>query len=98
MQYEIETTEYFDAWLDKLDGSIKRRLAVRFAQVECGNFGDFKPLAANLFELRCFFGGGIRVYYTQRNDCVVILLAGGDKDTQARDIARAGELLAQIKE
>lgn len=98
MQYEITTTENFDAWLAKLDGTIKRRLAVRFAQVECGNFGDFKPLAANLFKLRCFFGGGIRVYYTQRNNRVVILLAGGDKDTQARDIDRAKELLAQIKD
>ena len=61
MRYELNTTEVFDTWLARLDGSLKRRLASRLLQVECGHFGDHKAIAANLFELRCFFGGGLRL-------------------------------------
>jgi len=55
-------------------------------------------LGANLFELRCFFGGGIRVYYTIRQEQVVLLLAGGDKSSQARDIEKATALLKNLED
>ena len=97
MQYELNTTEAFDDWLLGLDGSIKIRLANRLLQVEQGNFGDHKALGANLFELRCFFGGGLRLYYTVQDERIVLLLAGGDKDTQNRDIARAKAMLGELK-
>ena len=97
MQYELNTTEAFDDWLLGLDGSIKIRLANRLLQVEQGNFGDHKALGANLFELRCFFGGGLRLYCTVQDERIVLLLAGGDKDTQNRDIARAKAMLGELK-
>ena len=98
MKYELNTTDVFDDWLTRLDGSIKRRLAQRLFQVECGNFGDYKALTGNLFELRCFFGGGLRLYYSMRDNRIVLLLVGGDKSTQSRDIDRATEMLNQIGE
>jgi putative addiction module killer protein len=68
------------------------------ARVENGHFGDTKTLAADLFELRCFFGGGIRMYYTLRNQRVVLLLAGGDKSSQDRDIAKAKAILDALED
>ena len=97
MRYELNTTEVFDTWLARLDGSLKRRLASRLLQVECGHFGDHKAIAANLFELRYFFGGGLRLYYTIRDQRIVLLLAGGDKATQSRDIACAKDMLEQLQ-
>ena len=99
MRYELSSTEVFDTWLTKLDGSIKRRLANRLLQVENGNFGDYKILSDNFFELRCTFGGGLRIYYTLRNESeIVLLLSGGNKATQNKDIARAKIILSEIKE
>lgn len=89
MKYEIETTEDFDAWFLKLkDKTVKNKLL----------FGDFKPLGANLFELRFFFGNGFRIYYTSQNGQIVFLLAGGDKSTQQNDIENARLLLAKLQE
>lgn len=97
MRYEIETTQYFDEWLSKIrDKSILHRLDVRFNRITHGNFGDFKQIDTSLFELRYFFGSGYRVYYTVRNNKIVLLLCGGDKSTQSRDIAQARALLDQL--
>jgi putative addiction module killer protein len=99
MRYEIETTEDFDEWFLKLkDTTIKNRLLSRIDRVKNGNFGDFKPLEAGLFELRFFFGDGFRIYYTIQNRQIVFLLTGGDKATQQNDIEKALSLLAQLKE
>ena len=57
-----------------------------------GNFGDCKPVGSGVSEMRVHTGKGYRVYFMQENDCVYILLAGGDKSTQQKDIARAIEL------
>lgn len=97
MQYEINTTDVFDNWIAKLDGSLKRRLANRLSQVENGNFGDHKTIANDLFELRCFFGGGLRLYYTLRNGRIVLLLAGGNKESQDKDIAKAKTMLFELE-
>jgi putative addiction module killer protein len=78
------------------DKTVKNQLLSRLARVENGNFGDTKTLAADLFELRCFFGGGIRVYYTIRYQQVVLLLAGGDKGSQDRDIEKAKAILETL--
>ncbi|NOQ46083.1 MAG: type II toxin-antitoxin system RelE/ParE family toxin [Desulfobulbaceae bacterium] len=96
MKYKIESTKQYDKWFAKLkDSLIKIRVLARLSRVENGNFGDFKPLSPSLFELRFFFGSGFRIYYTIKNDSVVILLVGGDKSTQEKDIAKATELLAE---
>ena len=94
MEYEIITTALFDEWRDSLkDPTIKRRIAARLSRLENGGFGDHKAMGNALHELRFFFGGGIRVYYTLRDGQIILLLAGGDKSSQSRDIVKARELL-----
>lgn len=66
MRYQLNSTDVFDSWISKLDGSANRLL-----HVENGNFGDYKMLAENLFELRCTFGGGLRIYYAMRQAEIV---------------------------
>ena len=97
MKYELQSTATFNAWLSGVDRAIKNLLLARLARVENGNFGDHKLLAGNLFELRCFFGGGLRVYYTVRGKQVVLLLTGGNKTTQAKDIEKAKALLQALE-
>ncbi|MDR2710537.1 MAG: type II toxin-antitoxin system RelE/ParE family toxin [Burkholderiales bacterium] len=98
MKYELDRTEDFAKWVAGLSKSDRNRLASRLARVENGNFGDHKQLADILFELRCFFDGGLRVYFTIRKNTIVLLLAGGDKDTQRRDVARARALLNELED
>jgi putative addiction module killer protein len=69
----------------------------RLDRMSNGNFGDCKPLANGLFELRFMFGAGLRIYYTLKNNQVVLLLAGGDKSSQDRDIEKAKALLNTLE-
>ena len=99
MEYELRSTKQFDKWLAKLkDHSVKIKVLARLSRVENGNFGDFKQVGGNLFELRFFFGSGLRVYYTVQNNKIVLLLIGGDKSTQAKDIEKAAALLKELEE
>ncbi len=98
MKYELLSLPQFEKWFTKLkDSSVKVKILARLARVENGNFGDFKQLSSNLFELRLFFGSGLRIYYTIQADRVVLLLAGGDKSTQSKDIEKAINLLNEIE-
>lgn len=82
--------EPFADWLNGLrDASTRRRILRRLLRLEQGNFGDFKYLGEGLGELRFFFGAGYRVYFGEDGDTVVILLCGGDKSSQRKDIRRA---------
>ena len=84
MNYEIASTDLFDKWLKGLkDRTTRNKVLARIDRIKNGNFGDFKSLGDNLFELRFSFGGGLRIYYTIRNYQVVPLLHGGDKLTEA---------------
>lgn len=95
MQYEVEN----DKWLKKLkDAAHRARILVRIDRVRQGNFGDHKLLDDSVSELRFFFGSGYRVYYTAKGERVVLLLHGGDKSDQRRDIAKAREILARLEE
>ncbi len=99
MKYILETTDVFDKWFSGVrDIGTKRRLLARFALAENGHFGDNKQIDDSLFELRCFFGGGIRVYYTVRNQQIVLLLAGGNKSSQQRDIESAKLILGKLED
>ncbi len=90
MTYEIVATPLFEKWLKGLkDRTTKNKLLSRLARIENGNFGDYKQLGNDLFELRFFFGGGLRIYYTIQNRKVVLLLIGGDKSSQSKDIEKA---------
>lgn len=91
--YEISTTETYDEWFDSLkDTQGKARINARLRRVQLGNFGDVAPVGENVSELRFFFGSGYRVYFIQHGDEIIVLLAGGDKSTQQRDIETALEL------
>ena len=97
MKYVLQSTATFDSWLNTIDRSIKPQLLSRLARIENGNFGDFKALTGGVYELRCFFGGGLRVYYALRDLQVVLLLAGGNKSSQSSDIDKARELLQSLE-
>lgn len=94
MQYEITATETFAKWIGKLaDRKARLIIDARIERLKVGNFGDAKSLGGGLSELRIAFGPGYRVYFTVENDRIVILLAGGDKSSQPRDIAKARDML-----
>ena len=72
MTSELKSTKDFSKWFIKLkDSLVKRKILDRLARVENGNFGDYKQVDVNLFELRFFFGSGLRIYYTIQNDKVL---------------------------
>jgi len=86
-------TDEFDAWLSALKDKIGRaRIAQRIRSAEHGNFGDCEPVGDGVSEMRIHIGPGYRVYYTRRGDVIYLLLLGGDKSSQKRDIKRAIEM------
>lgn len=95
--YDLETTDSFAEWFNGLPSTVAFRLTARFERVRNGLFGDAKNLGDGVSELRFFFGSGYRVYYTIRDNKIVLLLAGGDKASQVRDIKQAKALLADLE-
>jgi putative addiction module killer protein len=94
---EIRKTEIFAKWLDGLhDIRARARILVRIERLATGNPGDVKPVGGGVSELRIKYGPGYRVYYKLQGEKVVILLAGGDKRTQAKDIKTALRLAQNI--
>jgi putative addiction module killer protein len=97
--YTILRSDVFALWLDSLaDERAKARIAVRIISAEKGNFGDCAPVGDGISEMRVHFGPGYRLYFTRRGKVVYLLLCGGDKSTQRRDIKRAKAMLATLKE
>lgn len=96
---EIRRTEEFSDWLRALrDGRGKAKILVRLERLAGGNPGDARPVGEGVSEMRINFGPGYRVYYVQRGDRYILLLAGGDKNTQDRDIKLARRLASEHKE
>ena len=94
---EIRKTEVFAKWLDNLDDIRARaRILVRIERLAAGNPGDVKPVGEGVSELRIDYGPGYRVYYKKQGRFVVILLAGGDKRTQSRNIKTALRLARNL--
>ena len=92
----IYTTETFDDWFVALrDKQAIRRIQARIDRAEDGNFGDCEPVGEGVSEMRIHYGPGYRVYFAQRGMEIVILLAGGDKSTQNKDIKTALALARQ---
>ena len=84
--------DFFGEWLKKLkDRRARAQIETRLTRLSLGNFGDCKPIAAGVSELRIHFGSGYRVYYGMEKQTIVLLLCGGDKRTQDRDIEKAIE-------
>jgi putative addiction module killer protein len=94
---EIRKTEHFAQWIDDLqDIRARARILARIERLATGNPGDVKAVGEGISELRIDYGPGYRVYYTQHGRSVVILLAGGDKSTQGRDIRTALRLAKNL--
>ena len=95
---DVRRTDAFDGWLRKLkDQRGKAKIAVRIRRMAFGNLGDVAPIGEGVSELRIHFGPGYRVYFTRRGETIVILLCGGDKGTQSRDIDAAKRLAKELK-
>jgi putative addiction module killer protein len=78
-------------WLDRLDWKTQERILARVARMKQGQFGDYKRIDRDLYELRLFFGPGYRVYFGEYRMTTVLLLTGGDKSSQNSDIKKAKE-------
>ena len=95
---EVRKTDAFNAWLDALrDRDARLRILVRIDRLAFGNPGQHRILAGGLCELKIDHGPGYRVYYVQRGHTLIILLCGGDKHSQQRDILTAGALARQLE-
>jgi putative addiction module killer protein len=96
---EFKQTETFRKWRIRLkDERIRALIASRLDRLAFGNAGDVKPVGHGISELRIDHGPGYRIYFHQQGDTIVILLCGGDKSTQAKDIKTAKRLLEEWSE
>lgn len=95
--FSLEQSDDFVRWLKKLrDREGRLRILKRLRRLSDGQFGDCQPVGEGVHELRMFFGPGYRVYFARQGDTVILLLAGGEKDSQAGDIARAKMLAKEL--
>lgn len=99
VMYTVKTHPVFDTWLDGLkDRTTRLRLSRRLDKAQRGNLGDTKPVGDGVWEMREHFGPGWRMYYVQRGAVLIVMLGGGDKDTQTADIAKAVMLADLLEE
>ncbi len=91
---QVLETKYFSDWLKALKDSRARAIITkRIRRLEYGHFGDMKALGGGVSELRQHYGPGYRIYFARRGEDIILLLAGGTKGTQSRDINRAKEMV-----
>lgn len=88
----------YDTWFYKLDKANQAWIEKRMERLEECNYGDFKKINKNISELRFSFGGGYRIYFTETNDIIIILLCAGDQSTQSKDINKAKEYFKDLIE
>jgi putative addiction module killer protein len=94
---EVRQTAEYESWFERLrDLQVKARILARIRQVSLGNLGDVKPVGEGVSELRIAYGPGYRIYVKRQGDVVIILLVGGDKSSQRRDIERAKALARDL--
>ena len=95
--YEIETTEEFDVWLDSLiDSKTQKVIVKRIRTMSLGTLGKVRSLDNGLFEAKIDYGPGFRMYFVNKGKRIIVLLCGGDKSTQSRDIKRARKMAEEI--
>lgn len=95
---EVRQTETFSEWLEALrDRKAAAKIAARLARLELGAFGDVEPVGEGVAELRIHYGPGYRIYVVQHGDILVVVLCGGDKSSQARDIKRAKAMARELE-
>ena len=94
---EIKQTEHYANWFRSLkDRNARLRIDVRIRRLSLGNRGDVKPVGGGISELRVDYGPGYRIYFTSRKKELILLLVGGDKSSQQKDIAKAKELAKDL--
>lgn len=98
MMYEIKTTQAFNMWLKSIKDPVSRaRIMVRLQRIRNGNFGTINTIDIRISEFKFTFGGGIRIYYTVVDNQIVLLLLGGNKSTQQKDISKAKQILKELE-
>jgi putative addiction module killer protein len=98
VMYQMQSTDVFDDWLRNLrDKKARARILARLESASLGNLGDVKNIGVGIREMRVHFGPGYRIYFAQRGEVLLVLLCGGDKSTQARDIDRAQRILKNLE-
>ena len=96
--FSVQLTQEFQIWIDTLrDKTAQLRIAARLRHAEAGNLGDWKSVGAGVSEMRVAFGPGYRLYFHRKGNVLIVMLAGGDKSSQARDIRRAERILSQLE-
>ena len=94
---EVRSTEQYSRWYQRLrDREAQSRILIRVRRLSLGNFGDVVPVGGGVSELRIHYGPGYRVYFVRRGERIVILLGGGDKSTQDKDILAAKALASTV--
>jgi len=89
----------YENWFNNIkDNSNKKRIATRIERLALGNYGDYKNLGDGVYELRLFFGSGYRVYFAEVDNTIILLLCGGDKNSQTKDIKKAKEYWEEFNE
>ncbi len=97
--YVVRTLPQFDVWLDELqDKTVQRRLVLRLRRATLGNLGDVRAVGDGVWEMREHFGCGWRLYYVRKGRQLIVMLGGGDKSTQARDIRVAQQRATWLSE
>lgn len=97
MNWEIRQTSVFEDWLTGLKDAVSRAIIIRrIERVAAGNLGDVRPVGDGVSELRVDYGPGFRVYFVRRGETLIVLLCGGDKASQPRDIARARAMAQEV--
>lgn len=96
--YTVRQTHEFQAWLDDLpDKRAQVRIAARIRLAELGTLGDWQPVGGNVSEMRVDLGPGYRLYFTRRGKTNIVMLLGGDKSSQKRDIRRAQRIARDLE-
>ena len=94
---EVRQTDFFSTWLMELrDMRARARIQARIDRLELGNVGDAKPVGEGVSEMRIDYGPGYRVYFSPRGSELIILLVGGDKSSQSKDIRKALSLTRDL--
>jgi len=97
--FRIQQTDVFSKWLSALrDTKAQARILARLESARLGNLGDTKPVGGGIREMRLHLGPGYRLYFSRRRGTLLLLLCGGEKSTQSRDVERARRLLGTLTE
>lgn len=97
--YQVQQTEGFAKWLAALrDARAKARIVARVESARLGNLGDVRPVGLGISEMRVHVAAGYRVYFVRRGGVILLLLCGGDKTSQSRDISHAKALLRELRQ